>query len=393
MEKTRKIGNMKEIKGSFNTEICIENLKKIFENEELEELPHHDTINDFLKILDPRELEKIRKYMIKELIKRKTFDKYKFNKQWLVVVDGTGLYYFKNRHCEHCLTKKHINKETGEEETRYYHNVLEAKLVVGEFVFSIGTEFVENEVENIEKQDCELNAFKRLASRLKKEYSKLKICILADSLYANAPVRKICNENKWGYIIRFKSGSAKNLWEEYETIKKIQTSDKKEFEKQVTIKPKGKSEIKRSYKWANDISYEGETLTIIELTETIENNEKTFVYLCSKRITKNNVETKAMTGRMRWKIENEGFNVQKNHGYNLHHLFSKDPNAIKNHYIIIQLAHMIRQLYDKSVKQVKILNNSIKKESVRLLTSLTSKILTTSELLEIQTTKIQLRFE
>ena len=27
-------------------------------------------------------------------------------------------------------------------------------------------------------------------------------------------------------------------------------------------------------------------------------------------------------GRKRWKIENEGFNTQKNHGYEIHHLKS-----------------------------------------------------------------------
>jgi len=37
-----------------------------------------------------------------------------------------------------------------------------------------------------------------------------------------------------------------------------------------------------------------------------------------------------MTGGKRWKIENEGFNIQKNHGYNLHHLYSKDTKAMKN---------------------------------------------------------------
>jgi hypothetical protein len=43
------------------------------------------------------------------------------------------------------------------------HHVLEAKLVVGNMVFSIGTEFIENENEEVTKQDCELKAFHRLA--------------------------------------------------------------------------------------------------------------------------------------------------------------------------------------------------------------------------------------
>lgn len=73
------------------------------------------------------------------------FDQYRFFKKWLIIFDGTGLYYYKKRHCEHCLTATHTNKETGEKTTRYFHKVLEAKLVVGDFVFSIGIEFIENE--------------------------------------------------------------------------------------------------------------------------------------------------------------------------------------------------------------------------------------------------------
>jgi hypothetical protein len=37
-------------------------------------------------------------------------------------------------------------------------------------------------------------------------------------------------------------------------------------------------------------------------------------------------------GRIRWKIENEGFNAQKNGGYELEHGYTKDPNAAKIFY-------------------------------------------------------------
>ncbi len=40
-----------------------------------------------------------------------------------------------------------------------------------------------------------------------------------------------------------------------------------------------------------------------------------------------------MIGRLRWKIENEGFNVEKNLGYNLTHPFSKSLKGLKRVYI------------------------------------------------------------
>jgi hypothetical protein len=52
-------------------------------------------------------------------------------------------------------------------------------------------------------------------------------------------------------------------------------------------------------------------------------------------------------GRLRWKIENEGFNVQKNGGYALEHAFTKNPTASKVFYYLLQVAHTIFQLVEK----------------------------------------------
>ncbi len=52
-------------------------------------------------------------------------------------------------------------------------------------------------------------------------------------------------------------------------------------------------------------------------------------------------------GRLRWKAENEGFNVQKNGCYKMEHAYSRDPNASKVFYLLLQIAHMIFQLLEK----------------------------------------------
>lgn len=59
--------SLRTMTNDFNTDICIKNIGKILEYEELKELPHYDTINDFLKQLSPKELEKMKNYMIKSL--------------------------------------------------------------------------------------------------------------------------------------------------------------------------------------------------------------------------------------------------------------------------------------------------------------------------------------
>lgn len=378
------IGSMRSMTEEFNKEECIENIRKILNNYDLEELPHHDTINDFLEILPEEELKKIRTNMIKELFKKRCFEQYRYlSKYWLIAFDATGIHSFSERHCPHCLKKVRKDKETGEEITTYYHNVLEAKLIVGNFVFSIGTEFVENEDENVSKQDCELKAFYRLAKRIKEDFKRLPICIVVDSLYACAPVMTICTENNWEYLIRFKEGSIKTLAEEFKVLSSLEDTNKKEFEK---------DKVYQSYKWINDIFYNNHNLNILEFIEWKEDQETKFVFISSIKINSKNAATIGDFGRKRWKIENEGFNVQKNQGYELEHLYSRDPNGMKNHYLLIQIAHMIRQLYDSGVKVLKLLKSSIKQMSSLLLENFRNKVLTEEDIKYVNLTKIQVRF-
>lgn len=204
------IKSMRETTEKLDTEETIKNIGNILEIE-LEEIPHYDTINNVFEKINIEELRKIQKYMVNRLIRSKMFDKYRFKgKYFQIVIDGTNMMKFKRRHCKNCL--KRVHNEGKENEYRiYYHYVLEAKLVVGDIVISLDSEFVENEDENVGKQDCEIKAFYRMAKRIKKEYPKLPIMITGDALYACEPVIKRCKENKWEYIIRLKKDRLKAL--------------------------------------------------------------------------------------------------------------------------------------------------------------------------------------
>jgi hypothetical protein len=75
----------------------------------------------------------------------------------------------------------------------------------------------------------------------------------------------------------------------------------------------------------------------------------------------------ADSGRMRWKIENEGFNAQKNLGYELEHKFSRvSYPAMQNYYQLLQIAHMINQLVERSKQVVNILMEHSKQTIVDL---------------------------
>ena len=227
------IKSMNELTREFNTEEAIENIAKIC-GLKLEEIPHCDTINDVFKNINVKEIEEIRKYMIVKMIRNKMLEKYKIREKYYhIVVDGTGLATSRKKYNKNCLVKNKTDKN-GVEYQEYSTYVLEAKLVVGEMVFSIGSEFVENEEENVDKQDCEIRAFKRLAQKIKEEYPRLKIIISGDALYASKPVMDICKENGWKYIIRFKEGAIPSLYREFEIVVNIENESKIENYEYVT---------------------------------------------------------------------------------------------------------------------------------------------------------------
>ena len=365
------IKSMRETTEKFNTEETITNISKLLEIE-LEELPHYDTINNVFEKIDIKQLRNIQKYMVNRLIRSKMFDKYRYKgKYFQIVIDGTGITSFKERHCKHCL-KKTYNKGEENEYSIYYHYVLEAKLVVGDIVISIDSEFVENEDENVEKQDCEIRAFYRMAERIKAEYPKLPILISGDALYCVEPVVKICKKNKWEYIIRLKEERLKLLGEEIDGLEKAEKEEKE-------------------IRYWNNIKY-GEVefqkeANVLKYYDNRKGKITEFMWVTSLKITEGNKEEIVHYGRQRWKIENEGFNIQKNGTFDIGHIYSKNYNAMKAHYFFIQFAHTIRQLLEKGLKYIAEIKMSIKEVSAAITQTLTQNLTNLTE-----HKKIQLRF-
>ena len=63
---------------------------------------------------------------------------------------------------------------------------------------------------------------------------------------------------------------------------------------------------------------------------------------------RNTVEEIAQQGgRSRWKVENEGFNRQKNSGLNREHVYSIDPENWKSYYLLLQIAFLLVQLLER----------------------------------------------
>lgn len=390
---------MKSMNGmtrDLNTEKAINNIAKICKVK-LEEIPHCDTINDVFQNINIEELEEIRKYMITKIIRSKMVNRYRIrNRYYHIIVDGTGLATSRKKYNKNCLVKNKTDKK-GQKYQEYSTYVLEAKLVVGNMVFSIGSEFVENVnkhtiksfkkvperkyklkrkvMKNLSiekyKQDCELKAFKRLTEKIKKAFPKLKIVISGDALYACQTVLEICKKYDWKYIIRFKEGAIPTLYKEYSKIVENDNECNKE-----------------NYEFVTGIDYQDYKVNIIKYIEKKKDKSTEFMYMTDLPITNKNIKESISLGRKRWKIENEGFNIQKNGTFDIGHLYSKNEIAIKVHYILIQIAHLLRQLLEKGTKEIKELKLKIEEISQEIKQKLTS---TNINLTEHK--RIQLRFD
>ncbi len=363
------ITTMTEINSTFKTEEAIKNLS-ILCNQELEEIPDWQTIQDVIEQLNYDEIDNIRKYMFKALIRSKMFDKYRYNNYIQLVVDATGLSSHDYNLNDNCLTR------TKDGKTKYYKYVLEAKVVFGNMVISIDSEWIENIESHNEKQkqDCEVNAFKRMAPRIKKNYPKLIFLITGDALYASTPMINICKENKWHYIFNLKKDKLKNIYEEFE--------DNVNYQNEVT---------KENYYLSSGIIFKGNSLQAFRYIESIDNKTTIFNYISDLKIDNYNIETIVKLGRYRWKIENEGFNEQKNGTFNISHLCSRFDNALKIHYLFIQLAHIIRQLFELGSLIYKEVKRFVTKKEISfiIINTLISSTITNLEL----NLNFQLRFD
>lgn len=374
------VESMRQMNEKFNEKTSITTLSFLSEDQLLDEMPDFTTLNNYLEQLSPDCLSDLRRKMVKGLVRSKAFLKNRLlGKYYPVILDGTGLFHFREKHCDNCLVRT-VTDEDGKKHKDYYHKVLEAKIVFSDsIVISIGTEFIENESEDVEKQDCENAAAKRLLKRIKKQYPRLKICVLGDGLYGVEPLMQLCRENGWKYLFNLKEGTQKNITKDYKDL----DADIRHMTEKIC----GEKGTGAFYNGMELITGKTETFNVFEYSYEKQEGEETkqvcFLWVTNIGVTKNNLEKLIAAGRGRWKIENEGFNNQKNGIYKIEHLNSRDTTAMKNHYQLTQIADILMQLYLSCNKLIKYIKQSIKNTSSRLLESFRRHTITDEDVLYI----------
>ena len=324
----------------------LENLNRLAGTQQ-QSLPVHKTLDHYLGHLGAEPVAQLRTKMVRRLLRSKALDSCRLHGCVVVAVDGTGWMTFRQRHCPQCLVQRHGDADT------YLHMVQEAKLV-GQMglALSVGTEFIENPTDyqllgpqgQSRKQDCELKALERLLPALRRDFPQLRICLSSDNLYACGEAIQLALGARFSFVFTFKAGGMPAVWAEFQAL--LGECPQNRLWRQC---PDQRSQL---YRWVNGLHYQdnqGRThrFNAIQLEETVKGNTTTFAWITDFRVhTKNVAEIATKGGRIRSKIENQGFNMQKNSGLNLEHVYSEDLQRAKAYYYLMQIAHMILQLLE-----------------------------------------------
>lgn len=310
-------------------------------------LPVHDTLEHFLGHVGPDAFAEGRHDLIWGLIRMKALDEARLCGRLVVAADGTGWLATTQRHCDRCLVQKHAGQ------TVYLHEALEAKILTPSgMALSIATAFIENppdEPDRVYKNDderkqaCELGTFELLAKELRRQYPQTRFLFTNDSLYGCGEALQVAKDNRFSYIFTFKEGRTPALWAEFQSLLRMAP------ENTLTVHdPDGSC---RRYRWLNGLPHEDtqgrpHVVNALEYQETRDGVTTTFdAWMTDLPLRRDTVDAIALKGgRIRWTVENQGFNAQKNSELNLEHAYSHNLENAKAYYYLLQIAHILFQL-------------------------------------------------
>lgn len=246
----------------------------------------------------------------------------------LCAIDGTGEFSSKKVHCEQCCTKTTKNGDII-----YYHQMLGAVLIHPEKknVIPLGAEPILKQ-DGEKKNDCEINASKRLLPHIKNEFPGMKLILTLDALFGNAPHIKLINLMGYKFIITAKANN-KHLFD--------QVSELEKDGKVIHVETENNG-FSYKFRFVNGIQLNKSNpdvlVNFIEVWEKDKKgNVKHFAWITDIKLTQHNLLSVMKGGRVRWKIENETFNTLKNQGYNFKHNYGHGHMFLANVLMMLML--------------------------------------------------------
>lgn len=298
-----------------------------------------DNIMKFFKTLEPRCLEEIQIALVRDLFESRLFDESRvFGRYHRIVIDGSVR--------EKC--RKGFEEGGKVNGGGCYRYVLQASVLLCGHPIPLMQEHIDVNDPVAEKEDCEINAARRLLPRLKEAFPRMAFIIIGDALYACRPIAAECSRLGWRFCFTFKEGRTPAVWQEAMALMDAAPANALSYCDKPDTEPDCRSGRLR---WAEHIDFSEKedgslVVTAIEQKETHKGTEKRYAWISDiPRINVNNVMLLVTaTGRMRHPIEDQ-FNTEKNNGIGMEHVFCAEAKASKNLYSLMQIAFMLWTLF------------------------------------------------
>ncbi len=232
-----------------------------------------------------------------------------YGKTLLVALDGTYYFSAQKIHCENCTVHTHG------QQMRYSHAAVTPVLVAPgqSAVIPLEPEFILPQ-DGSEKQDCEQQAVKRWLVRNARRFAPWSITILTDDLHSRQPFCSLLLQHQCNFILTCKPDSHPTLYAEIELLEKIDGVAHRQVRqfngrftevwqcRYVNQLPLRSGEDALFVNW-------GEVRIVHEQTgELLYHNS----FMTNHTFTDQTVQPILVSGRTRWKIENENNNTISN---------------------------------------------------------------------------------
>ena len=232
----------------------------------------------------------------------------------LIALDGTEYFCSDTIHCAQCSTRL---RSSGK--VQYHHTMLAASLVAPGHnrVVPLEPEFIVPQ-DGAEKQDCESRAARRWLEAHGSQYAHLKPIYLGDDLFSNQPMCQAALDAGGHFIFTCKPASHK-LIQEYITGVRLLSHT-------LTVKH-GRKNFTQRFRWIAGIPLRDTTDALgvnwfeIEIRNPAGDVTYRNSYITDLPVSRATVVDLVASGRSRWKVENETFNVLKTGGYHLEHSY------------------------------------------------------------------------
>ena len=144
---------------------------------------------------------------------------------YVAALDGTDYFHSTAINCPQCLTRADANGEP-----HYRHTVVAATIVTAgsHRILPFDAEMCQS-ADGSEKQDCELQASKRLLKRIRREHRQVPLIVTGDDLYSHVPFIEECAQQRLHYVLVAKPTSHKELWEWVEELAALGESERVEW--------------------------------------------------------------------------------------------------------------------------------------------------------------------